>query len=201
MPSIYTSAAAVAAGLFASTVSAAFSAASSTNVAMYWGQGSYQIDLSVVCNDPSVDIVNIGFINGFPRARGDYPSSNFANACGSAYYQYPNGTTSGLLKSCPGIGPGIKTCQANGKKVLLSIGGAYPTDYSLASVDIAEYFADFLWGAFGPQTTTWVNAGKPRPFGDAAVDGFDLDIESFIANPNSTDYQYANYDVCSLISR
>jgi chitinase len=73
----YIRSAAVAAGVFASTASAAFDAASSKNVAIYWGQGNAQIDLSTVCSDPSVDIVNVAFVNGFPRQVGDYPATNF----------------------------------------------------------------------------------------------------------------------------
>ncbi|KAF2791151.1 carbohydrate-binding module family 18 protein [Melanomma pulvis-pyrius CBS 109.77] len=192
--STFVLAATVAAGLFASTATAAFNAAASNNVAMYWGQGNAQIPLSQVCNDASIDIVNIAFVNQFPLKVGDYPSTNFANACGDATFTKPDGTKSGLLSSCPSIGPGIKECQANGKKVLLSIGGGYPINYTLPSPAVAEYFAEFLWGAFGPSTAAWVNAGKPRPFGDASVDGFDLDIEALINPAPFPDYLFANYD-------
>jgi chitinase len=65
------------AGLLASTVSAGFNAAASTNVAMYWGQGNSQIALSELCADESVDIVNLAFVNQFPKQIGDYPSTNF----------------------------------------------------------------------------------------------------------------------------
>ena len=58
-PSLFARAA-FAAGLLASTTSAAYDGAAKTNVAMYWGQGSDQIPLSEVCMDPNVDIVNIG---------------------------------------------------------------------------------------------------------------------------------------------
>lgn len=68
---------AVATGLLATTVSAAFDAGSTKNIAMYWGQGSNQIPLSDVCADPTIDIVNIGFVNGFPQKVGDYPKTNF----------------------------------------------------------------------------------------------------------------------------
>jgi chitinase len=77
---------------------------------------------------------------------------------------------------------------------LLSVGGGYPINYTLPSVEVAEYFADFLWGAFGPSTAAWVNANKPRPFGDASVDGFDLDIEALISPAPFPDYLFANYD-------
>jgi chitinase len=62
---------ALAAGLLAST------AAAQSSIAMYWGQGSNQIPLSEVCADPTIDIVNIGFVNGFPKKIGDYPKTNF----------------------------------------------------------------------------------------------------------------------------
>lgn len=99
------------------------------------------------------------------------------------------------MNNCPGINPGIKKCQANGKKVLLSLGGGYPTNYNLPTRELAEYFAEFLWGAFGPQDAKWVADKKPRPFGDAAFDGFDLDIESnwFGAPEPFTGAKSANY--------
>ncbi|KAF2747478.1 glycoside hydrolase family 18 protein [Sporormia fimetaria CBS 119925] len=185
----YLHAAVVAFTVLAPAVSATFNAASSRNLAVYWGQGRYQIGLEEVCDDDSIDIVNIGFVNKFPTKRGEYPGTNFANACGAEKFRHADGSESGLLKSCPSIGPAIKKCQAKGKKVLLSIGGGYPTDYYLPSQDIAEYFADFLWGAFGPETT-----GYPRPFGDAAVDGFDLDLEAFIPDRSNNEYMYRYYD-------
>jgi chitinase len=117
-----------------------------------------------------------------------------ANACGEDFYAYPNGTKSGLRSNCPGIGPGIKKCQANGKKVLLSVGGGWPTNYYLPSKAVAEYFAEFLYGAFGPQTQAWVDAKKPRPFGDAAVDGFDLDLEAYMEPAPMDGYLYKYYD-------
>lgn len=74
----YTRAAAVAASLLASGVSAGtFNAGSSSNVAVYWGQGPYQKDLTTVCSDENVDIVNIAFVNGFPKQIGDLPETNF----------------------------------------------------------------------------------------------------------------------------
>lgn len=74
MRSTISTLATVAAGLFASTVSA------QGKVAIYWGQGAYQKELSVVCKDPSVDIVNIAFVNGFPKDRNTYPDTNFGKS-------------------------------------------------------------------------------------------------------------------------
>lgn len=65
-----------AAGLLASAVSA-FDASSSSNVAMYWGQGDSQLSLKDLCNDASIDIVMMAFVNQFPRQRGEFPATNF----------------------------------------------------------------------------------------------------------------------------
>ncbi|KAH7079138.1 glycoside hydrolase superfamily [Paraphoma chrysanthemicola] len=147
---------------------------------MYWGQGNAQLPLSEVCADPSIDVVNIGFVIGFPLKRGDYPTTNFANACWGTYYEHPTDKSQDnkLLKDCPSIEPGIAVCKANGKKVLLSLGGGKPNDYYIPNQDVATYFAEFLIGAFGAPKAEWINAGKPRPWGNAAVDGFDLDLEA-----------------------
>jgi len=64
----------------------------------------------------------------------------------------------------------IQTCQAAGKKILLSLGGAAGS-YGFTSDSQAESFADQLWNLFGG------GSSDTRPFGDAIIDGFDLDIE------------------------
>jgi chitinase len=71
MPSQILSIATIAASLLASTASA------TGNVAIYWGQGANQKPLNIICSDPSVDIVNIGFVNGFPKTTKEYPMTNF----------------------------------------------------------------------------------------------------------------------------
>lgn len=73
-------------------------------------------------------------------------------------------------------------CQSTfGKKIILSLGGASST-YQLTGAAEGTAFADFLWGAFGPQTASWISSGLPRPFDGpnnlaVEVDGFDFDIE------------------------
>lgn len=187
---------AFATGLLASTASAAYDASAKSNVAVYWGQGSNQMTLLEVCLDPNVDIVNIGFVNKFPKKRGEYPGTNHANACGDATYTDPTtNQPSKLLSSCPGVGEAINACKRRGKKVMLSLGGGWPTDYYLPTPDVANWFAEFLLGAYGPPTAEWKAAGKPRPFGDAYVDGFDLDLEAAEWDVPSADMLYANYDV------
>lgn len=67
---------ALATAALAATTSAVFNPASNQNVVMYWGQGA-NIELSTVCSDPSIDIVVLSFVNGFPKEVGDYPKTNF----------------------------------------------------------------------------------------------------------------------------
>lgn len=152
--------------------------------------GVSQVALADVCNNPSIDIVVLAFVNVFPdQGPGNYPGTNFASACSGTTFSV-DGVSTDLLDSCPEIGPGIDLCQANGKKVLLSIGGGAGS-YFLKSSDSAEYFANFLWGAFGPDSGT---GAYPRPFGSSAVDGFDLDIEVEVTSTNGLTapdlYQY-----------
>jgi len=172
----------VAALSFLVSFSSAFRPLAKNNVAIYWGQGPNQERLIETCKNPNVDIINIGFVNVFPdQGPGGYPGTNFGNACQGDVYKH-NGKNTDLLKTCSFIGPDITACQQQyGKKILLSLGGGYPTDYYIANNKSAVNFANFLWGAFGPQTKAWVSANKPRPFGTAVVDGFDFDIESQVS--------------------
>ncbi|PKX96667.1 class III chitinase ChiA1 [Aspergillus novofumigatus IBT 16806] len=156
-------------------LASAFDASSRSNLAIYWGQGPDQLRLSHFCKETSLDIINIGFINYFPdMSPGHWPGSNFGNQCDGSYYVTKDGVVTKLLSGCHQIMEDIPICQAAGKKVLLSIGGAYPPDQSILSKDSAVAFATFLWGAFGPVAEGWEG---PRPFGNVVVDGFDFDIE------------------------
>lgn len=190
-----------------SSVSATFNPTAKNNVAVYWGQGPNQKSLLETCQNPAVDIVNIGFVNAFPdNSPGAYPGTNFGNACGDETYTI-NGVSTLLKSNCPRIGSDIIECQKTyGKKVFLSFGGAYPKNYYIANDNSANSFADFVWGAFGPSTSGWTSAGKPRPFGDAVVDGFDFDIESEMSTPPKdasgnavNDYQSRGY--ATMINR
>lgn len=140
-------------GLLNSLVSA-FDASSNSNVAVYWGQNSglNQERLSTYCASDSVDIVLLSFLSGFPDT-----TINFSNQC--------------WTNDCPQIAEDIKTCQQNGKIVLLSLGGAAGS-YGFSSEQEGADYATTLWNTFGPGSAT------ERPFGDAVVDGFDLDIEN-----------------------
>ncbi|KAG2216833.1 hypothetical protein INT45_005159 [Circinella minor] len=136
------------------------------NVVSYWGQNSAASDssqksLADYCDDTS-DILIIGFITNFNV--GDLPTLNVANACNGAPFE---GTA---LLQCNHIGKDIKTCQDKGKKILLSLGGASGA-YGFSNDDEGTTFAKTMWNLFG------AGDSKTRPFGDAVIDGFDLDIE------------------------
>ncbi|KAF2089365.1 glycoside hydrolase family 18 protein, partial [Saccharata proteae CBS 121410] len=159
-----------------------FDAGVTSSMAVYWGQGANQDRLIETCKNNAFDIINIGFVNTFPDATG-YPGANFGNQCANTTYTV-DGTATQLPNDCPYIEEDIILCQEMyGKKILLSIGGAAPTDYYLESESEAIQFADFLWGAFGPNNDN----DYPRPFGSAVVDGFDFDIESSIDTTTSVD--------------
>lgn len=181
----------------AASASAAFDPTSKTNVVTYWGQGANQQRLVETCKNPSIDVVNIGFVDVFPdQGPGGWPGTNFGNACWGDVYEH-DGVNTTLQKTCPYIGEDITACQETyGKKVFLSIGGGSPNSYYIVDDASGESFAEFLWGAFGPSS---VNDGQPRPFGDAGVDGFDFDIENEIspaptdANGDTIAYQTSGY--------
>lgn len=147
--------------LLALLATSASALAASNSVAVYWGQNGAggQDRLSTYCADSNVDVVILSFLNDFP----DPTNVNFANQCGATY-------PSGLLH-CSAIGEDIKTCQASGKKVLLSLGGA-AGNYGFKTTDDAVAYADTLWNKFGNGKDD-----EERPFDDAVVDGFDFDIE------------------------
>jgi chitinase len=87
-----------------------------------------------------------------------------------------------LQSECPNLVADIPVCQSQyKKKIILSLGGGLET-YGLTGAANGTAFADFIWGAFGPQTKQWLARGLPRPFDgpnnqSVEVDGFDFDIE------------------------
>lgn len=169
----------------AAAIVAAPTLVSASSVNVYWGQNG-DGDLATACEDPSIDYITLGFVNISPENGGvtGYPGTNFGAHCWAEWYE-ADGSASNLLSECPHLTPGIAVCQQLGKKVLISIGGVYDVigdNYRVSSWDNGVEFAKFMWGAFGPIDSAWVEAGKPRPFDDGttsnAVDGYDFDIES-----------------------
>lgn len=127
--------------------------AMASELVLYWGQASAgsQKSLGEYCDDGAGDIFVLSFIDTFGTA-GDV-SMNLGSA------------------DMDKTASDIKHCQSKGKKVLASLGGATATG-KLSDDSMAKDVADQLWNKFGG------GSGSDRPFGDAVVDGFDLDIES-----------------------
>ncbi|XP_006455693.1 hypothetical protein AGABI2DRAFT_227191 [Agaricus bisporus var. bisporus H97] len=155
----------------------AFDNSRNDNVAVYWGQNSYgathpsdtanfQKTLSTYCQDDSIDAIPAAFLNVF-FGTGGLPEINMANTCNNVDNDVFPGTG---LANCQFLADDIRTCQAAGKIITLSLGGATGSA-TLTSDAQAEAFADTIWDLFlGGSSDT-------RPFGDAILDGVDLDIE------------------------
>ncbi|OAQ98019.1 hypothetical protein LLEC1_05039 [Akanthomyces lecanii] len=139
---------------------------------IYWGAEDDNLSLMDVCNDSTYDIVNLAFLAYFNKA-GGYPGLEMSGLDGPSSAQRKAGAT-GLKDGSPLV-PAIKKCQANGKLVILSMGGA--TDYSdvrLSSDAQGEKVADQVWNLFLGGT----GHKELRPFGDVKLDGVDLDNET-----------------------
>ncbi|KAI2611557.1 glycoside hydrolase family 18 protein [Hypoxylon fragiforme] len=154
------------AGLFwAPAALAGYNAGATDNIAIYWGQNSAGISnadksqksLAEYCANTDVDIIPIAFLAKFNPMEIDLTN----------------------MDDDENMGQEIASCQQAGKTVLLSIGGSMFTQ-GPSSQQHAQLLADQVWGMFGPKG----NAGNSitRPFGDAVVDGFDLDIEAVLPN-------------------
>ncbi|XP_058106588.1 acidic endochitinase-like [Magnolia sinica] len=125
-------------------------------IAIYWGQNGNEGTLAETCGTGNYDFVNLAFLSSFGNGR--TPQLNLAGHCDP----YSNG--------CTGLSDDIRTCQDQGVKVILSIGGGAGS-YSLASADDARQVAEYLWDNYlGGQSSS-------RPLGDAVLDGIDFDIE------------------------
>ncbi|KAI1139478.1 glycoside hydrolase family 18 protein [Hypoxylon sp. FL0543] len=147
--------------LWAPKALAGFDPGSSDNIAIYWGQnsagvsntGQSQKSLGDYCKNTDVDIIPIAFLSSLDPVTLDMTN----------------------MDSDKNIGQEISQCQAAGKTILLSIGGATFTT-GPSSPEQAQQLADQVWSMYGPGN------GDNRPFGEAVVDGFDLDIEAPLQN-------------------
>ncbi|KAI6707727.1 hypothetical protein NL676_010689 [Syzygium grande] len=73
-------------------------------------------------------------------------------------------------RGCTSLSFEIRSCQASGVKVMLSIGGGVGS-YYLTSAEDARQVATYLWDKF------LGGSSSSRPLGDAVFDGIDFDIE------------------------
>ncbi len=147
-------------------------------VVVYWGQNGYggahpadmatwEAPLAEVCADDAYDVVVLAFVTSFVSARNadGLPETNFAFHCETPWDQ-----ANPFLLKCDEIEAGIEACHARGKPVLLSLGGA-AGGYGFTGDDQARAFAQTTWDVF------LGGDGDVRPFGDAVIDGIDLDLE------------------------
>ncbi|KAF7596599.1 hypothetical protein BBP40_001000 [Aspergillus hancockii] len=117
---------------------------STSNVAVYWGQNSFngqgklaQQRLAHYCD-------------------GGAPEFDFANA-GDRCTKF-EGTN---LMKCPQMEADINTCQKKGKTIILSIGGATYSEGGFQSQAAAKAGADLIWKTFGPVKTGGTPSGTP----------------------------------------
>lgn len=136
------------------------------------------------CRGGGFEYVTIAFVNESPENGNGYPGTNFGGHCAASVYTNPaNNQPTELLSGCTFMAADIPVCQQLGIKVLLSVGGVYSpnwgSNYTVSTVAGGEYFATFLWQAFGPPNSSYTG---PRPFDISptqpnTLDGFDFDIE------------------------
>lgn len=145
------------------------------NLVAYWGQNSFansdsaasgqpERPLSDYCRDATYDVLVMSFLTKFnAEDPAGFPVLNLGEHCKGKY----NSTDH---PHCPEVAEGIKYCQSQGKVILLSMGG-YAGDYTIATTEHAESLANRMWDLYFGGST------EHRPFGDAIIDGIDLDIE------------------------
>jgi len=162
-----------------STSTSAFNATAPNLTIAYYGQSNMtaKVSLSQLCAGTSVDIITLAFINSFYGPT-DPSKMNITLDFNGYLCQAPNQTqiaagVTGLLDcTIDGFAAEVAACQAQGKKVLISAGGA-SANLSMPSQEAAEEVAKTLWDMFlGGSGLKGV-----RPFGDVVLDGFDIGNE------------------------
>lgn len=137
-------------------------------LAIYWGAEDDNLSLQTVCDDPTYDIVNLAFLAYF-HGPGGYPTLSLSGLNGPSAAQQQAGATG--LQDGSSLVPAIQSCQQNGKKVILSMGGAVDyADVTLQSDSDGQAIADQIWNLFLGGTSL----SSLRPFGNVKLDGVDL---------------------------
>lgn len=132
------------------------SIAAAGDIAVYWGQNGNEGTLATACATGNYAYVIVSFLTTF--GNNATPVLNLAGHCDPS------------SNSCTSLSSDIQSCQSQGIKVLLSLGGGVGS-YSLTSTADAKSVADYLWNNYlGGDSSS-------RPLGPAVLDGIDFDIE------------------------
>jgi len=147
-------------------------------IVTYWGQNGCSVghgrshwekDLMVFCQNYNYDTIVLSFLNVFfdTANKNNMPGFNFAYHCEKGVSElYPT------VLRCPKIEDAILECQKNGKKVMMSLGGAAGA-YGFTDDNQAKLFAYRVYHLLLEGT----DLQNIRPFGRAVLNGVDLDIE------------------------
>ncbi|EPX72163.1 chitinase [Schizosaccharomyces octosporus yFS286] len=152
-----------------SQVSRALNVSDRSSVVNYWsfdlssdvGYGD-QKRLANYCESSKNDIVVLSSVIDFNTS--GWPIHDFSKLCSDG-----EKSNDADLKHCPQMEMDIQTCQKNGIKVLLSIGGLIDNS-TLDDEEDGPKIASQLWNVFGGGEDVY------RPFGKAVVDGFNLEV-------------------------
>jgi chitinase len=153
-----------------------FNPMANDNVVVYYGQTTQTsaVPLTQVCADPNIDLVILAFVPTF-FGPGGWPTLNMGPHCWAASTAQSQAGATGLIDCfSDGFAHQVRQCQAAGKKVLLSLGGAQGySDTTIPSDQDAEMLASKLWNLFlGGMEIPQTNA--IRPFGNVILDGIDV---------------------------
>jgi len=150
--------------------------APASSIVMYWGQDAAadnESSLATFCAQANYDVINLSFMISFIDTR--QPTCGIPNAPDLNFANHENQCTTFpncpfLLNCASTIGVDIGKCQGMGKKLVMSLGGGVGS-YGFRSEAEGTSFAGTMWNMFFEGNSTM------RPFGNAVVDGIDLDIE------------------------
>ncbi|KAJ3249488.1 Acidic endochitinase [Chytriomyces hyalinus] len=161
----------------------------------------YQKDLAYYCNTGYFDTINLAFLNEFGGGdnhfRITFGGFSPANYVSSGTYIYSGGRTetngADVVTSYLNIGKDIKTCQAKGVKIVVSLGGDKISDYKYIQGDGKRY-AQLFYDMFLEGTH------PVRPFGPGVVlDGIELDIEKNPAYPGPSPWTPEMIDMITTL--
>jgi len=147
--------------------------------AVYWGANDNERNLGDYCESgQGIDIIILAFLQSFGAET--YPNGGFGACSVNADQSFSD--------ECAAVGRDITTCQENGIKVFVSIGGAAADNmWALSSDNDAKGVAYSLWNSYANPSAT---SNSARPFGDATVDGWDIDLESRGKEGYGSSYKY-----------